>query len=88
LLRRLPELARLGYPLVVGTSRKAFIGWLLGGKKKDQSVPADQRLWGTAVTVAASILGGAHIVRVHDVGEMAQVARVADGVVAEGRSRG
>jgi dihydropteroate synthase len=89
LVRRLPELGRLGYPLVVGTSRKAFLGWLLGGKKQEQSWPADKRLWGTAATVTASILGGAHIVRVHDVAEMAQVARVADALVAAHRgSRG
>jgi dihydropteroate synthase len=87
LLQRLPELARLGYPLVVGTSRKAFIGWLLGGRKKEQSWPADERLWGTAATVAASILGGAHIVRVHDVAEMAQVARVADALATAARPR-
>jgi dihydropteroate synthase len=82
LLQRLPELARLGYPLVVGTSRKAFIGWLLGDRKKEQSWPADKRLWGTAATVTASILGGAHIVRVHDAAEMVQVARVADALAA------
>jgi dihydropteroate synthase len=82
LLQRLPELARLGYPLVVGTSRKAFIGWLLGGKKRDAAWPADKRLWGTAATVTASILGGAHIVRVHDVAEMAEVVRVADALLA------
>jgi len=80
LLARLPELSRLGYPLVVGTSRKAFIGWLLGGKEQGQPWPADKRLWGTAATVAASILGGAHVVRVHDVAEMAQVAPIADGI--------
>jgi dihydropteroate synthase len=80
LLRRLPELARLGFPLVAGTSRKAFIGWLLGGKKQDRIWPAEKRLWGTAATVAAAILGGAHIVRVHDVAEMAQVARIADAI--------
>ncbi|MCL4522591.1 MAG: dihydropteroate synthase, partial [Acidobacteria bacterium] len=76
---RLPELARLGYPLLVGTSRKAFIGAILGSAKKPW--PAEKRLWGTAATVVASILGGAHIVRVHDVNEMAQVARIADAVV-------
>lgn len=81
LLRRLPELAKLGCPLVVGTSRKAFIGWLLAGKHRKQSLPSDQRMWGTAATVAASIFGGAHIVRVHDVAEMAQVARVADALL-------
>jgi dihydropteroate synthase len=75
LLARLPELARLGYPLVIGTSRKAFIGRALGG------IPAAERAWGTAATVAASILGGAHIVRVHDVSEMVEVARVTDAIL-------
>ena len=75
LLARLPELARLGCPLVVGTSRKSFIGHLLG------DAPPQERLWGTAATVAASIIAGAHIVRVHDVAEMVQVARVTDAVI-------
>jgi dihydropteroate synthase len=75
LLERLPELAKLGFPLLLGTSRKSFIGKILGGAGKEE------RTWGTAATVAASILGGAHIVRVHDVAEMAQVARVADAVI-------
>ena len=66
---------KLGFPLLVGTSRKSFIGKVLGGAAKDE------RAWGTAATVAASILGGAHIVRVHDVAEMVQVARVADAVI-------
>jgi dihydropteroate synthase len=86
LLAQLPKLARLGYPLLVGASRKAFIGWLLGGKKKDQPWPADQRVWGTAATVAAAILGGAHIVRVHDVAEMAQVVRIADAIAEAHRA--
>jgi dihydropteroate synthase len=72
LLARLPELARLGYSLLVGTSRKSFLGRALDG------APESDRIWGTAATVAASILQGAHIVRVHDVAEMAQVARVTD----------
>ena len=75
LLERLPELAKLGFPLLLGTSRKSFIGKILGGAAKDE------RAWGTAATVAASILGGAHIVRVHDVAEMVQVAKVADAVI-------
>ena len=79
LLARLPELAKLGYPLMVGTSRKGFLGATL--TKNGKPVPADQRIWGTAATVTASILGGAHIVRVHDVAEMAQLARVADCLV-------
>ncbi len=72
LLARLPELSKLGFPLLVGTSRKGFIGRALGGAS------AGERIWGTAATVAGSIFGGAHIVRVHDVAEMAQVARVTD----------
>jgi len=79
LLARLPELSRLGYPLLVGTSRKSFLGRALGG------APESERVWATAATVAASILGGAHIVRVHDVGEMAQVAHVTD-VIASGKT--
>ncbi|MGD0957878.1 MAG: dihydropteroate synthase [Candidatus Acidiferrales bacterium] len=78
LLARLPELARLGFPLMVGTSRKGFIGKVLG------DVVPSERMWGTAATVTASILGGAHIVRVHDVAEMVQVARVADAVLHPG----
>ena len=76
LLAKLPALAKLGYPLLVGTSRKGFLGATLarGGKP----APTDQRIWATAATVTASILGGAQIVRVHDVAEMAQVARTAD----------
>ena len=80
LLRKLPELAKLGYPLLVGTSRKGFLGATLA--RDGKAAPADQRLWATAATVTASILGGAHIVRVHDVAEMVQVARVADCILA------
>ena len=76
LLRKLPELAKLGYPLLVGTSRKGFLGATLA--RDGKPAPPEERLWATAATVTASILGGAHIVRVHDVAEMAQVARVAD----------
>lgn len=75
LLARLPEIARLGFPLLVGASRKSFIGRVLG------NAPQNERVWGTAATVTAAILGGAHMVRVHDVAEMVQVARVADAVV-------
>ena len=84
LLQRLPELGKLGYPLLVGTSRKGFLGRTLalakrgGATRKTKSVPPEERIWATAATVTASILGGAHIVRVHDVAEMAQVASVAD----------
>ena len=64
-------------PVMVGTSRKTFLG---GGP----GLSPRERIWGTAASVAASILKGAHIVRVHDVEQMCQVARVADAVVEEG----
>ena len=76
LLARLPELAKLGFPIMVGTSRKGFLGATLAKNGKPAS--PEQRLSATAATVAASILNGAHIVRVHDVSEMVQVARVSD----------
>jgi dihydropteroate synthase len=76
LLQKLPELAALGYPLLVGSSRKGFLGATL--TREGKPAPPEERIWGTAATVTACILGGAHIVRVHDVAEMVQVARVAD----------
>jgi dihydropteroate synthase len=79
LLQKLPQLARLGYPLLVGSSRKGFLGATLA--RDGQPAASEERLWGTAATVTASILNGAHIVRVHDVAEMTQVARVADCLV-------
>ena len=87
LLARLPELARLGFPLLVGTSRKSFIGRALESVLESSPVPEPSRVWGTAATVAASVLGGAHIVRVHDVAEMVQVVRVADAIAAPDRIR-
>jgi len=74
LLQKLADLARLGYPLLVGTSRKSFLA------KAPGAAPDADRIWGTAATVTAAILAGAHIVRVHDVAEMVQVARVADAI--------
>jgi dihydropteroate synthase len=84
LLQKLPRLARLGYPLVVGTSRKGFLGAAL--TRDNKPALQEERIWGTAATVTASILNGAHIVRVHDVAEMAQVARVADCLLSPKRS--
>jgi dihydropteroate synthase len=72
-LARLHEFAELGRPLLSGPSRKSFLSKAVG-----RSMPASQRDWGTAAAVAASVLAGAHIVRVHAVAEMAQVARVTD----------
>jgi dihydropteroate synthase len=74
MLRRLGELRALGRPLLVGTSRKSTIGVVLG-------LPVEERLEGTAATVALAIANGADIVRVHDVKEMARVATMADAVV-------
>jgi dihydropteroate synthase len=73
-MRRLPELAALQRPLLLGPSRKSFIGQVLG-------LPVEERLLGTAAAVAACVLGGAHLVRVHDVREMAQVTRLCDAIV-------
>ncbi|MCW3054235.1 MAG: Dihydropteroate synthase [Chthonomonadales bacterium] len=75
LLRRLRELTTPLYPLLLGTSRKSTIGKVLG------DLPPEDRLEGTAATVALSIANGAAIVRVHDVKEMARVARMSDAIV-------
>ena len=76
MLRRLPELAALDRPVLVGPSRKSFIGRVL------RPARSGERLMGTAAAVAACVLGGAHVVRVHDVREMVQVARVCDAILA------
>ena len=81
LLRRLPELRALGYPLLLGVSRKSTIGRIL-------NLPAEERLEGTAAAVAMSIAGGADIVRVHDVKEMVRVARMTDAIVRDWRPTG
>lgn len=78
-LRRLGELESLDRPVLVGPSRKSFIGQVLGG------APAEGRLMGTAAAVAASVLLGAHLVRVHDVKEMTEVVRVADALRGDGQ---
>ncbi len=75
LLRRLREFRNLDVPVLVGTSRKSTIGTVLGG------LPPEERLEGTAATVAVSIVNGADIVRVHDVKEMTRVARMTDAIV-------
>ena len=72
ILRRLPEFHALGYPLLVGASRKSFIGHIL-----NQPDP-QQRVWGTAAACCAAIAGKADLLRVHDVKEMKDVCRVAD----------
>lgn len=74
LLARLEELSSLGRPILSGPSRKSFLKQALG------DVPPDRRVWGTAAAVTASVLAGAHIVRVHDVAAMVQVVRTADAI--------
>ena len=91
ILKGLPSLIPLGYPILVGPSRKSFLRWALSGqsaplskakrfsrsKEAEDGVPEDL-LFGTAAAVTAAILNGAHIVRVHDVRQMVKVARIAD----------
>lgn len=74
LVRRLGELRALGRPILIGTSRKSTIGYVLDR-------PERERQWGTAATIALAIAGGADIVRVHDVREMREVARMSDAIV-------
>jgi dihydropteroate synthase len=74
ILRRLDEFQVLGRPLLVGMSRKSTIGFVL-------ALPREERVEGTAATVALSIAKGADIVRVHDVKEMVRVARMSDAIV-------
>jgi len=74
LVNRMNEIKALGYPLLVGPSRKSFIGYTL-------NLPPDERVEGTAASVALCIDRGADIVRVHDVGVMARVARMTDAIV-------
>ncbi len=73
LIRSIGVFKALGFPVVIGPSRKSFIGHVSGA-------PADQRLCGTAVAVAIGVFGGADIVRVHDVAAMRQAAAVAEAV--------
>lgn len=77
LLSDLPELARDGRPLVVGASRKGFIGAITG------EAPESGRAFGTAATVAWSVANGAAVVRVHDVGPMSQVVRMVQAIRGE-----
>ena len=76
LLNRTEEIRQLGYPVLIGSSRKSFIGYTL-------DLPPDQRAEGTAATVAVAITRGADIVRVHDVEMMVRVAKMTDAIVRE-----
>jgi len=77
ILNHLDELKVMGYPVLLGASRKSFIGYTL-------DLPPEERLEGTAATVAVGIARGADIVRVHDVREMVRVAKMADAMVRDG----
>ena len=81
LLKNLRQLQALGLPLLVGASRKSTIGRILG-------LPPERRVEGTAATVAIAIAGGADMVRVHDVREMARVCRMTDAIVRGWRPEG
>ncbi|RMD55640.1 MAG: dihydropteroate synthase [Nitrospirae bacterium] len=74
ILNKLSYLKKLGKPILIGPSKKAFIGDILGG------LPPNERVEGTAASVAISIMNGANIVRVHDVKVMSRVAKVADAI--------
>ena len=86
-LRRLETLKALGRPILLGSSRKSFIGWVLDLTPEQRLgevafvPPGDRRLEGTAATIAIGIVKGADIVRVHDVKEMARVCKMTDAIV-------
>jgi len=79
ILRRLPELDSLNFPLLIGTSRKSSIGTVLGSN-------VDERLFGTAATVTQAICAGIDVVRIHDGAEMRDVVDMSDAVVRQDRS--
>ena len=74
LINHLDEIRALGYPILLGPSRKSFIGYTL-------NLPPEQRVEGTAAAVAVGIVRGADIVRVHDVREMVRLAKMTDALV-------
>ncbi len=79
LIRHLEAFSKLGHMILLGTSRKSFIGHLLGA-------PVEERLFGTAASVACGVMAGAHIVRVHDVREMREVVTVAAAITKPSRA--
>ena len=78
ILNRLSRLGRLRFPILVGTSRKSFLGKIL-------DIPVQERLLATAASVVMAVVRGAHIVRVHDLTEMAHALRIADSILGERR---
>ena len=81
LLAHFDRLHRFGFPLLAGTSRKSFVGRTVG-QRVGQDAPPSERLYGSLAALVASILRGAHIVRVHDVKPAVEAAAVADAVLA------
>ncbi|HKT68714.1 MAG TPA: dihydropteroate synthase [Terriglobales bacterium] len=82
LLARLEELHQLGFPLVVGTSRKSFIGRAL--RRDGRDAPVDERGFGTLASETVAMLKGAHIIRTHDVKACVDAARIADAIMKQG----
>lgn len=80
IINRLKEFEALRFPIMIGPSRKSFIGYIL-------NLPAQERIWGTAAAVSIAILNGANIVRVHDVKEMVEVARLTDAIKGYAKAR-
>jgi dihydropteroate synthase len=78
ILRHIPDFRPLGCPILIGPSRKSFLGWIL-----NQPDP-QQRVWGTAAACCGAIAGGADLLRVHDGREMVEVAKVADAIWRKG----
>jgi dihydropteroate synthase len=83
-LAKLELLQRMGFPILAGTSRKSFIGRSVGKRRGGEDAPAGDRLYGSLAAMVASILHGAHIVRVHDVRPAVEAAAIADEVLAAG----
>ena len=85
LLANLGQLNQLGFPLLAGTSRKSFIGRTVGQRVGGEDQRPGERLYGSLAAMVASILGGAHVMRVHDVAPAVQAAAVADAVLQAGK---
>jgi len=86
LLAHLGRLQPLGFPVLAGTSRKSFIGRTVGKRRGGEDAPPAERLYGSLAAMVASILRGAHIVRVHDVKPALEAAAIADAVLAAATS--
>jgi dihydropteroate synthase len=82
LLARMDAVRRIGFPLLTGTSRKSFVGRTVGKRRGGADAPPKERLFGSLAAMVASILHGAHIVRVHDVKPAVEAAAIADEVLA------